>query len=438
MVGCRLVLWHWTWLSKGCNRKFGKGAVALFIDCSEKNGKPYLRVILKSQVVRDGIKTERKSTIRNIGYLSDFDDGKPDYLGRLRKSFDLGEPIIKSLSDLCTTNKDEFVLHLKLSKVEKNEYSEFTTFNWGYFIITSILKLLGIDQVFYEYEIDTKCEINLKEIFDLLIVHRILKPGSINKYLNNEYFPLFDPIIIKNANAAYRALDHFDKLSDKILLRMHTKLNLIINMSHESNLYDVTNVYFEKYYCDEDTIDENGNLVKGLRKYGHSKESRPLPIVQIAYLIERNYGIPVGYKIFPGNTSDQTTLIPFLTKGVVSKMGLGKFVVIADAGLNRIENLAALKNLGYGYIVSRSAKNSPRDVKEWLVKGEGYTYDKENVFKLKSVKQERTYEPKKKKGSADSKAKSDDTTNKTTALKELLIEPIMKNMKKNNCTNVKT
>jgi len=42
----------------------------------------------------------RRRVVRNIGPLSRFDDGKPDYLKRLRQSFKEGKPIIESLNDL--------------------------------------------------------------------------------------------------------------------------------------------------------------------------------------------------------------------------------------------------------------------------------------------------------------------------------------------------
>jgi Flp pilus assembly protein TadB len=48
-----------------------------------------------------GYKVSQKKVILNIGYLDKFDDGLPDYLQRLRRSFRAGIPLIQSLERFC-------------------------------------------------------------------------------------------------------------------------------------------------------------------------------------------------------------------------------------------------------------------------------------------------------------------------------------------------
>lgn len=67
------------------------------------------------------------------------------------------------------------------------------------------------------------------------------------------------------------------------------------------------------------------------RKYGHSKENRPNPLVQIGMFMDMD-GLPLAICVWPGNTSEQKTLQPL--EGVLSeKFGLSKFVVCTDGGL---------------------------------------------------------------------------------------------------------
>ncbi|MDI6706669.1 MAG: hypothetical protein QME73_10470, partial [Bacillota bacterium] len=54
----------------------------MYIDCVKNSGKPYLRVAESYSIKENGIRKNRKRTIRNIGPLSRFDDGKPDFLKR--------------------------------------------------------------------------------------------------------------------------------------------------------------------------------------------------------------------------------------------------------------------------------------------------------------------------------------------------------------------
>ncbi|MDH7523686.1 MAG: hypothetical protein QHH10_00005, partial [Peptococcaceae bacterium] len=72
----------------------------MFIELFKNNGTDYLRVMETYRVNEDGNSKCRRRLVRNIGPLSRYDDGKPDYLGRLRQSFRDGKPIIESLSDL--------------------------------------------------------------------------------------------------------------------------------------------------------------------------------------------------------------------------------------------------------------------------------------------------------------------------------------------------
>ncbi|MDR3289338.1 MAG: hypothetical protein LBT22_07920, partial [Peptococcaceae bacterium] len=72
----------------------------MFIECVKNNGTDYLRV---TEVFRDEsgeVPKCRRRVLRNVGPLSRFDDGKPEYLKRLRESFRIGSPIIESLSEL--------------------------------------------------------------------------------------------------------------------------------------------------------------------------------------------------------------------------------------------------------------------------------------------------------------------------------------------------
>ena len=61
--------------------------------------------------------------------------------------------------------------------------------------------------------------------------------------------------------------------------------------------YDCTNYFFELEQAD------------GLKQYGASKENRPLPIVQMGFFMDSD-GIPLAFSVNPGNTNEQTTMVP--------------------------------------------------------------------------------------------------------------------------------
>jgi len=164
---------------------------------------------------------------------------------------------------------------------------------------------------------------------------------------------------------------------------MNLKITQGIGRNTEVCYYDVTNYYFEIGENDGDEIDESGKVVvQGLRKKGVSKEKRQEPIVQMGLFIDDN-GIPIAYRLFPGNKTDQTTLRPALEKSI-DKMKFGKVIIVADGGLNSGPNIAHILNKGNGYIVSKSTKKSDKKVKAWILEEDGYEWNKERTFKVKS------------------------------------------------------
>ena len=68
------------------------------IELFKNNGIPYLRLVESRGIERRSAKVvQRRKTVLSIGPLSRHDDGRPDYLLRLRQSFRDGKPLLKSL-----------------------------------------------------------------------------------------------------------------------------------------------------------------------------------------------------------------------------------------------------------------------------------------------------------------------------------------------------
>jgi hypothetical protein len=65
-------------------------------------------------------------------------------------------------------------------------------------------------------------------------------------------------------------------------------------------------------------------------------------------------------------------------------MNFGRVIIVADGGLNSGKNIAHILDGGNGYIVSKSTKKSAATVKTWILAEDGYTWNKERTFKVKS------------------------------------------------------
>ena len=137
------------------------------IECVKNNGKPYLR-IAESRYVKD-IGRQKKFVIKNLGPLSKFDDGKPDFLKRFREKFKNGEIDFDGItyySNLPT--KRTFEIDNDMNYIELK--------NIGFLFLQSVYNSLGISQLLNQIKSDSKIEYDLNGLTKLLVFGRILNP----------------------------------------------------------------------------------------------------------------------------------------------------------------------------------------------------------------------------------------------------------------------
>ena len=366
------------------------------IECVKNNGVPYLR-LAESRYDKDK-KHQKKIIIKNLGPLSKFDDGKPDFLKRFREKFRNGE---LEFDGITYQNKILPRYSYEFDFDVSNPLSHSIVFkNVGYKFLESVYEDLGISQAIRLLKSRSKIEYDVDGILKLLVFNRILDPKSKKKCFEGKDLFYGQITTTEDLNHIYKALDFLATNSKKIQNRMNTKIkNSSIGRVTNLTYYDVTNYYFETMYGDNDIyeLDENNEIVKdekgkplivekGFRKKGVSKENSKGPIVQMGLFIDNN-GIPVSHKLFPGNTQDKTTFKDVLEHDV-DEMDLGKIVVVADNGMNTQENKYLLVNKGNGYIVSKSVKKSWTTIGPWALDNKDYIEIKntlgEVVFKYKS------------------------------------------------------
>ena len=362
----------------------------MHIDLKNNNGIPYLSVGESYSVVENGIRKRRNRVVRNLGPLARFDDGKPDFLARLRKSFKEGSPIIGGLKELIgpETSEDKVVFTLYRS----NDTDAFIDpKNVGYFLLDSLYDALGIYEVLNVQKSRSKIEYDINGLTKLLLFGRVLNPASKCASWNGKGGYIFPVTSSDNLIDVYRTLDVLDKKSESIQMRMNLKIANRIGRDTDICFYDVTNYWFEIDDNDEDVVDQEGVIIEtGLRKSGPSKAKNRKPIVQMGLFMDNN-GIPITYRLFPGNHIDQTTLRPAMKKSL-GKMSFGRVIVVADGGLNSGKNLSHIVLSGNGYIVSKSAKGSDKNTKNWILDQDGYLANKNGTFKSKSKIRERMLE----------------------------------------------
>ena len=343
----------------------------MFIEVVQNNGNKYLRLVQSIRVVnKDGYKVSQKKVISNIGPLSRFDDGQPDYVDRLKKSFKAGNPLIPALLPYCSEERPVQSYKFTINEGSPDCFGHPRLFS--NILLERIIEELGLRNLFSSYKGFTRINFDVYGFAKLLIFGRLLNPTSKAATVkqNADYYePVLDD---HNPDNVYDTLSFIAENKDRIIRRMNTSLVKKAGRSPEIIYYDVTNFYFEIDDPDPDILDDDGNIIeKGQRKMGVCKEERTLPIVQMGLFMDDD-GIPISIETFPGNTLDQLTLRPALKKNI-DGLDFSRFIMIADRGICNYMNMLHLLDSGNGYIVSKSLLKSSKAEQEWTYDDNGYT-----------------------------------------------------------------
>ena len=133
----------------------------------------------------------------------------------------------------------------------------------------------------------------------------------------------------------------------------------IFNQGIDLLFFDVTTLYFESWNQDE------------LRDFGYSKDNK-FGQVQITLALATNSdGFPIGYKLFPGNKAETTTLIECI-EDWKKTFPISNVIFVADRGMFSAKNLAKIQESGYKFIVACPLRKQTSDLKKRVLDGKNY------------------------------------------------------------------
>ena len=243
----------------------------------------------------------------------------------------------------------------------ENAASSSTWLNIGYFFLQNIMKDLNLKDFFLEKTSRRKVTFDCYTIHRFLTYARILDPLS--KFATWHKLDTYYEKPAFEYQHILRFMDVLEENYDDYLAWLYKQSNSIVKRDTSVLYYDCTNFYFECEQADEDVVDEvTGEVMKGMRQYGISKENRPNPIVEMGLFMDSR-GIPITMCLHPGNTSEQLTAIP-LEQEVLKMLPGAKFIYCADAGLGSY-NIRKFNSMGgRAFIVTQSIKKLSSTLKE--------------------------------------------------------------------------
>jgi len=244
----------------------------------------------------------------------------------------------------------------------------------GAWVLRRLWKRLGLDRAMNEALRDRAFSSPLEWAIFAMVANRALAPSS--KLATEEW--VRQDVVLGNdepikVQHLYRAMDflleHEEAIQQEVFFATADLLNLEVDLL----FFDTTTSYFE--------LDEEDDE-QGLRHYGLSKDKRvDLPQVVIGLAVTKE-GIPVRSWVFPGNTTDTTT-VNQVQQDLVG-WRLGRCVWVMDRGMTSEKNRIILRRAGGHYILGEKLRSNEKTNQAALSRPGRYRTVKDNL-KLKEV-----------------------------------------------------
>lgn len=254
-------------------------------------------------------------------------------------------------------------------------------FNVGYLFLEKIYNQLSIKSICDSISKKYQFHFDLNEILSYLVFARIIYPSSkletfkqCHNFIEQPKFKLHDE---------YRALSYIAKNMDFIQEQLFANSKKVLERNAKVIYYDCTNYFFE--IDTEDT----------LRKYGINKQHQPKPQVGMGLFMDGD-GIPLSFNIYPGNQSEQKTLIPEEDKIVNSfKLDSTKMILCTDAGLASDEIKKFNIENDRSFVITQSLKKLKQEYKtlaldktEWRIPNDlTHIYNLEEIENKEDLKE---------------------------------------------------
>lgn len=182
------------------------------------------------------------------------------------------------------------------------------------------------------------------EVVAILVIGRLCEPSSELHVAERWYrtTALEDLLGVSTEDIyderLYRALDRLLPHKEELEKHLVKRLGELFELDYDLLLYDVTSTYFE------------GVADPAIAKRGYSRDHRPDCVqVNIALVVSRE-GMPLGYEIFAGNTTDVTT-VQQIVETMEDRFGKVNRVWVMDRGMVSAENIAWLSATGRRYVI---------------------------------------------------------------------------------------
>jgi transposase len=291
----------------------------------------------------ESIRTARGSRHRVVAYLGELKKSERNGWAQLCRRLNQEERPQPSLFDPPLYDEpaaDEPVL-VKLRDIHLDRLRDFG----DVWLALGLWRLLGLDQLLGRLMPAGRDEVPWPTVAAILTIARFCEPSSELHIADTWYRrTALDDLLGVAAEAVHttRLYDGLDVLlPHKEALERHLKQRLgdLFDLEYDLLLYDVTSTYFE-----------GACLGNPLAQRGYSRDQRPDCKQVCIGLVVTTDGMPLGYEVFAGNTSDSRT-VETIVQAMETKHGRANRIWVMDRGMVSAANLKFLQERGASYIV---------------------------------------------------------------------------------------
>ena len=251
-----------------------------------------------------------------------------------------------------------------------------------------------------------------------LIMARIALPSSKLKASENLARKFLVDVPVERM---YRLMDALEEQEGPVQTALFSAFRPLIGESVEVLFFDVTTLYFES-----DSEDD-------LRCFGFSKDQKTHLTQVVLALASTKEGLPVGYKLFPGNTAETSTLLKAVEEWQRT-LRIDRITIVADRAMMSESNIKLLEASKLNYVIAAKLKLLPKSMQEEILsrKDERVIFQKEDeTLRI----QEHIYEGRRLIVSHSSKRARKDARDREQILKKLKAKIGVKGSTKKLVTN---
>ena len=233
----------------------------------------------------------------------------------------------------------------------------------GAWLALELVSRLKLDEFLDEHQPAGREHVRWSLVSLILVIARLLDPSSELYIAEHWYASTALPDLLGVAadqvddNRLYRALDELWPHKGALEKHLKNRLGELFKLEYDLLLYDVTSTYFEGQ-CERNPQ----------AQLGYSRDQRSdCKQVCIALVVSR-CGLPLGYRVFAGNTADVTT-VKTIVQDMEEQYGASESVWVMDRGMVSEANLKYLRDSGRRYIIG-AAKSMLKKFERQIVEGE--------------------------------------------------------------------